>query len=114
MKNLTNFLSTNAKIVLAAYLFAFLVLPIKLVVLLTFVYLVIHSTGAFKLRFPDVWKLEENEDDFEKVHKTFLFFPACVDGTWYVFQYVNRVIIDGKTTLSIRTAGDDSEEETHS
>jgi len=95
-------LSKNCRMALVTGVLMFLVLPIKIFLFLAVVYAVAHLLGGFQLKFPDVWDLEENIDDVEKPHKTFLSVPTKIDGTWYVFCYVYKVVTDGVTSLSIK------------
>ena len=106
MKKLTNYLSKKCLFSALVYLVAFLILPIKLVLFVSAAYLIAHSVGIFKLKFPDVWELEENEGDIEKPHRIFLTVPTLIAGKWYIFSYVNRVVVNGETSLSFGYLGD--------
>lgn len=101
MNKFLSTLSKSCKISATLLLLAFVVLPIKVMVVLTITYLIAHSAGAFKLKFPDVWELEENEDDIEKPHRVFLTVPTSIDGRWYIFCYMNKTVTDGVTSFSL-------------
>ena len=100
MKNLTKYLSKNCLIAATMYFIMFLVMPIKIVVILTIAYIIAHSVGALKMKFPDTWDLEENDGDVEKSHRVFLTVPTSIGGKWYIFCYIHKVTIDGVTSLS--------------
>jgi len=112
MKKFFNSLSQTCTITLTALVLAFLILPIKIVIVLAIAYAIAHATGAFKIQFPDIWDLEENSEDSEKSHRTFLTIPTRINGTVYVFCYVHRVIIDGVTSYSFSPIQDASEDAT--
>jgi hypothetical protein len=116
MKKFFSSLSKNTAMASTLLLLIFVLLPVKVVIFLVVAYCIVNATGVFKIQYPDVWELEENYEDTEKSHKVFLTIPTRIEGQIHVFCYVNCVIIDGVTTLSLKpiapvfTASDKFEE----
>lgn len=102
MKKLLPSLSKTCAATAVVCFVLFLVLPIKIVLLTAFIYATLLISGLFKSKFPDVWEVREEKGMVDKVHKTFLAKPVCVDGTWYLFRYVNRVVDKGVTTYHLK------------
>ena len=100
MKKFFNSLTKNAATAATIAVLAFLILPLKVFVVLAIAYCIAHATGVFKLKFPDIWELQENFSNVKKSHKTFLSAPTRINGKIYLFCYVNRVIIYDVTSYS--------------
>lgn len=96
MKNFLPKFSKNCTITAIVCFLMLVILPLKLVILLSAAYWVARTAGAFKFKFPDVWEDENFKGDVTKNHRVFIAKPIRIQGTWYIFRYVNRVVTDGK------------------
>lgn len=100
MKKLLPNMSINMLIAAVACFVLLLVLPVKLTILLVIVYALANTIGLLRMKFPDQWLHEEDKGMKNKPHNSFLTIPASIDGKWYVFCYVTKVVNDGKATYT--------------
>jgi hypothetical protein len=102
MKKLLPEMSLNMIITTVACFVLLLVLPVKLTILLVIVYALANTLGLLRMNFPDLWLDGEDSGMRNKPHATFLTVPVSIEGKWYIFCYVNRVVNDGKSTYTLQ------------
>ena len=101
MKKLLPEMSMNMLITTVVGFILLLILPVKLTIILSVIYIVANTFGILRMKFPDRWLHEEDNGMKNKPHNSFLTIPVSIDGKWYVFCYVTKVVNDGKATYTI-------------